>query len=304
MSERAWMLEGGGEMGARMREKDWSQTPLGRVEGWPAGLRTAVGLVLSSRAAVGLFWGPEGVLLYNDAFRPLIGDKHPSALGEPIRRVFAEVWDFLGTMLDEVARTGTALYLENQPFFMNRQGFLDESYFTFSYTPIRDEHGRVVGFFDFVNETTRQVLGERRIHCLRELSLRTAPAQTPRAVLEAAGEVLGQSERDVPFALLYRLEARTARLVLRTGLPPDARVAPERLALDDARPWPPRRGAALGRGAAPRGRERGGGRPRGTLAGAGEPGAARAAGAGGQRHAGRGAHPGTQSPAPRGRGVS
>ena len=226
--EEQRVLAGGGEMGARMRAHDWRQTPLGPVASWSASLRTAVGVVLTSPYPVALFWGPELITLYNDSFRPLIGDKHPLGLGMPMPQLFSEVWNVAGPLFAQVLGTGTPVSLENQPFFMNRQGFLDEGYFSFAYTPVRDEQGRVAGLFDFVNETTRQVLTERRFKTLRELSIRTALAQEPASVLRGAAEVLAHAGHDVPFAQLYRVEDGTARLALCSGL-----AAPE-----STPPWP------------------------------------------------------------------
>ena len=140
MTELEKVLVGGGETGALLRALDWSRTRLGPVETWPPALRSAVGLMLASPTPTAFFWGPELVVLYNDGMLPIYGAKHPGGLGVPAREVFAELWDALHPLFDGVMRTGRAVYQENQPYFMNRQGFVEEAYFTFAYTPLRDEH--------------------------------------------------------------------------------------------------------------------------------------------------------------------
>src|SRR3712207_5017072 len=99
---------GGGEMGTLIRALDWTQTPLGPIEDWPQSLRWALAFCLGSRSAIGIYWGPDLALLYNDAWRELIGDKHPSALGRPAREVFPEIWGTIGPMFDRVLSTGEA----------------------------------------------------------------------------------------------------------------------------------------------------------------------------------------------------
>ena len=234
----ARIFPGGGELGALMRATDWSQTPLGPAEAWPPSLRTTVSVMLASPFPTLLMWGPEYVQLYNDSFRLLVGEKHPEALGLPIRQTFAEVWDTIRALFEEVKRTGKASYSENQLFLLLRQGFLEESYFTFSYVPARDEHGEIVGLINFAKETTGQVLGERRFKALRELAIRAATAADAESVFGVAEEVLAHNGADVPFALLYVQEEDTHRLVLRTGLAEGTTGAPSRVPREDVSGWP------------------------------------------------------------------
>ena len=239
MSEQDPVLSGGGELGALMREKDWSHTSLGPVKDWSAALRTNVSMLLVSPYPMALYWGPEQVVLYNDALRPLIGTKHPAIMGEPARRAFAEVWEYIGAMFDGVRTSGVASYMENQPIFLSRKGFQEECFFTWSYMPVRDEANRFVGLLGIASETTRQVLGERHFKAIRELSIRTARAQDVAHVFQASQEVLEGMGTDVPFALLYTVEGERARRVLRTGLAAGATAAPEEVALTGGRtPWP------------------------------------------------------------------
>ena len=239
MSQKDKVLAGGGEMGALMRSMDWSQTPLGPVEGWPAALCTSVSTLLGSPYPICLYWGPDYIQLYNDAIRPLIGSKLPSAMGRPARESFAEVWDLVGTLLDGVWNSQRASYLEDQPVFMTRQGFPEECFFTWSYIPTRDETGATVGIFTIASETTRQVLSARRFQAIRELSIHTAHARDVEDVLRASTEVLARSAVDVPFALLYRVEGTRARLRVRVGLDAESPAAPGGFELEDAAaPWP------------------------------------------------------------------
>src|ERR1051326_29301 len=163
------VIVGGGEMGARMRAFDWAATPLGPLEGWPQSLRSAVSILLPSKAQIILFWGADLVTLYNDAYRPVFGAKHPWALGRPARECWSEVWDVLQPLFEGVRRTGEAFWAQDHRFYLERHGYPEETYFDVSYDPVRDESGEVGGVFCIVSETTGRVLGERRLRTLRDL---------------------------------------------------------------------------------------------------------------------------------------
>src|SRR5689334_3617916 len=126
------MLDGGGEMGALMRTIDWSKTPLGPIETWTQSLLTALSICLFSRFPILIFWGPELVKIYNDAYRPILGSKHPHSMGQPGQGVWAEIWHILGPLVDTVFTEGKATWSENQMLPMDRYGFVEETYFTFS----------------------------------------------------------------------------------------------------------------------------------------------------------------------------
>src|SRR3954449_1263756 len=174
----AGFLAGGGEMGALMRAHDWDRSPLGPPDAGPTGLKTAVTICLGSEFPMLIWWGPELVKLYNDGYKPVLGDKHPSALGAPGRQVWPEIWDVIGPMLTGVMKRGQATWSEDQLLVMNRRGYDEETYFTFSYSPIRDEHGAVGGVFTAVTETTERVLGTRRLTALTRLGDLTADAHS------------------------------------------------------------------------------------------------------------------------------
>src|SRR5262245_61195310 len=142
-AQQGW-LRGGGEMGARIREFDWANTSLGPVETWPQGLRSAVSIMLPSKAQIIMFWGPELVTLYNDAYIPVFGSKHPWALGKPGRECWSEIWDdVLGPLFSGVQESGESFHARDRLFLIERFGYLEETYFDVSYDPIRDESGAV-----------------------------------------------------------------------------------------------------------------------------------------------------------------
>jgi signal transduction histidine kinase len=241
MSGTAHVLAGGGEMGALMRALDWGQTPLGPVAGWPPALRTSVSTLLASPYPACLFWGEAYVLLYNDAFRPVFGAKHPAALGASAAQVLAEAWNVLGPMLEQVRTSRVASYSQEQILFLERRGFPEECFVSWSYIPTQDEAGRFAGIFTLAAETTRQTLAERRMRAIRELSIRTAVERSVEGVFRAVESLLAQPRADLPFSLLYRLEQASpprARLVSRTGLAAGSAPAPEELHLADSPAWP------------------------------------------------------------------
>ena len=162
-------LQGGGELGALIRAKDWSTTPLGPPDTWPPGLKTSVGLLLNSRYPMFVFWGPELVKIYNDAYRPITGHKHPWALGRPAREVWPEIWADIEPLVTR-AMSGDPTWSDDLLLFMQRNGFPEEVYFTFSYSPIVDEFGGIGGMFCACTETTAEVLGNRRLRTLRDLA--------------------------------------------------------------------------------------------------------------------------------------
>ncbi|MBD2313638.1 response regulator [Desertifilum sp. FACHB-1129] len=167
-----------GEMSDRIRTRNWSATPLGAIATWPQNLRIALSILLSSQFPMQILWGPEYIHFYNDAYIPIAGNKHPQALGQRGRECWSEVWDFAGPLLDNVRTTGEATWSEDQLLWLNRQGYLEECYFTFSYAPIYGEAGQVDGIFIAVQETTSRLMSERRLKTLQ------AEAQESRNRLE------------------------------------------------------------------------------------------------------------------------
>jgi PAS domain S-box-containing protein len=195
-------LAGGGEMGALMRSLDWSKTQLGPVAQWPQSLKTSVSICLNSRFAIVIWWGPELLMLYNDAYRQIIASKHPAALGNPGRECWREIWPTIAPMLESVMTHGEATWSDDLLLLLERHGYAEECYFTFSYSPIRDESGGVAGVFTPVKETTEKVIGERRLRTLRDLAARAMAVQNEQDTWRAAAETLAENLWDIPFSIL------------------------------------------------------------------------------------------------------
>ena len=197
-------LSGGGEMGGRIRAFDWSSHPLGAPVAWPQSLKTALSIILNSQHPMWIGWGPEISFLYNDAYLHVLGlDKHPWALGRPASEVWAEIWDVCGPLAMQVFANGRATFLDDVQLFMRRGSFLEETYYSFSYSPIRDESGKVAGLFCPSNDVSAKVIGARRLRTLSALAANALVERTVEAACAAATETIGQNTADVPFALLY-----------------------------------------------------------------------------------------------------
>ncbi len=188
----------GSELASLVETGDWADGPLGPPPEWPQSLRTAVGICLSSRFPILLWWGPELVMIYNDAYRPMLGQKHPRALGAPGREVWGEIWDVIGPMLEQVMTGGGATWSVDQLLVLERNGYPEECYFTYSYSPITDESGGVGGVFCAVTETTERVLGERRLATLAEMAALSGARDREQVVATTAG-ILAVNAADHPF---------------------------------------------------------------------------------------------------------
>jgi len=204
----------GSELALLAAEADWSAGPLGDPGAWPQSLRTAVGICLSSRFPILLWWGPELAMVYNDAYRPMLGEtKHPQALGRPGREVWSEIWDVIGPMLDQVMRGEGATWSDDQLLLLERNGYPEECYFTFSYSPIHDESDQVAGVFTAVTETTKRVVAERRLATLAALAgIRGTATRTD--VLRAARAILGANPGDHPAVVVLDTPTQGARAAL------------------------------------------------------------------------------------------
>ncbi|MFC0033947.1 SpoIIE family protein phosphatase [Micromonospora chaiyaphumensis] len=192
------LFEAAGTLRAAYRGVDWASTPLGAASGWSPTLRAAVDLTLHSRFPVTLFWGPEFVMVYNQAYVEMIGHKHPAALGAPAARVFAEIWDVIGPMLRSVRSTRRATWTQDMRLLMDRRGYPEECFFTFSYSAVRNPDGEVEGVIDIATETTAQVLSQRRLIMLVGLSDALSSLDDPAEILERAVRVLRSDPEDLP----------------------------------------------------------------------------------------------------------
>jgi signal transduction histidine kinase len=232
------LLAGGGRMGALTRAFDWSHSPVGAAEGWPQSLLTALSICLSSQAPIIIFWGAEHVQFYNDAMLPILGAKHPLALGQRYQDCFPEVWELTGPMLQGVVERGETVGADDRLLVLERRGQPEECYFTWSYSPIRDDTG-IPGVFTVATETTPRILRERRLRMLRDLATGLMEATSVEAACASVPSRLATDLADLPFAMMYLIDqdgASEPRLTGYAGVPADAPVQ----ALD---PWP--FGAAL-----------------------------------------------------------
>jgi PAS domain S-box-containing protein len=240
-------LAGGGEMAALIATIDWSRTPLGPIDAWPQSLRTTVSLCLSSTFPILVAWGPEYIQIYNDAYRPICGGKHPASMGEPFKVCWATALPVVGDKFDR-AQQGEGTYIKDQRMFLDRDGYLEEAFMTFSFSPIRDESGEVGGIFHPITETTAQVLNARRSQSLRDLSAAIVDART---VEDIGRDLAGQYEQlslDVPFLLFYQRDEDSGQLHLRgsAGITAGSTLAPQQTPMDDEY-WPFGQVAASGK---------------------------------------------------------
>ena len=238
--EQAELFAGGGEMGALMRAYNWSTTPLGPPGDWPQSLKTAVRIMLTSRQPIWIGWGPELVYFYNDAYRSIIGGRHPWALGQPAAKVWHEIWSEIGPLLATALAGKAGTYVEEQLLIMERYGYPEETYYTFSYSPIPHDRGGVGGIICANTDDTQRVIGERQVALLRELAADTANARAWREVCERGAKAFGSDPKDLPFAMIYMGEPDSSTLSLAglCGLPPGHPAAAPSLAIDGPSAWP------------------------------------------------------------------
>ena len=237
-------LAGASEMGALIRSIDWSQSPIGAVETWSPALWMMVSILLANRFPLLLWWGPQYIQIYNDAYRPVPGAKHPCALGQPASKCWSEIWHVIGPLIDKPFHGGPATWMEDILLEINRHGFMEESHFTIAYSPVPDETvpSGIGGVLATVHEISEKVIGERRVAALGDLGARVAEARTAEEACAIAAETLSRYARDVPFALLYLIDnpSRQAKLVSATGLADDERLCVPVLNLgqDGEATWP------------------------------------------------------------------
>ncbi|MEU4806156.1 SpoIIE family protein phosphatase [Actinosynnema sp. NPDC023587] len=229
------------EVGPDLALVDWEATPLGLPASWPQSLRTAVSILLSSRFPMWLAWGPELTFFCNAAYRrDTLGRKYPWALGRPATEVWAEIWGDIGPRIETVLTTGKATWDEALLLFLKRSGYPEETYHTFSYSPLRDDGGAVVGMLCVVSEDTERVIGERRMATLRDLGSDPSVVRTDQETLAFSGRQLDRNRRDLPFTLTYLFaEDGSAHLAAATGITPGHPAGPTAIPVDDQDgPWP------------------------------------------------------------------
>jgi len=216
-------LSGGGELGKRICRHDWSATPLGPLFDWPQPLRSVVSLRVRSQFPTIIHWGwPDLVVLYNDAFIPLTGDKHPTVLGTRLFDSWPELRPTIESMLEGVFTTGQAALSKDLLHVYRRSGYFEERYLTASFNPIVLDAGSVGGSFTLIDDTTDRVIGERRLRTLRDLAARSMEAKEIDEACGIAAEAISENRHDLPFALFYLPDedGKRARLAANAGLDP------------------------------------------------------------------------------------
>jgi signal transduction histidine kinase len=224
-----------GQLAELIRARDWSDSPLGPAVGWGSALQGALNLSLVSRFPFAIAWGSEETLLYNDGYRSVVGAEHPRALGRSFRELWRSAWPVVGDAFER-AKLGHAAFLEDRRVFIERNGFLEEAFFTFSFSPIYDGE-RVGGVLQTLLETTGKVLRERRTGLLRDLATASANASSGEDALLLIARTLAGATLDVPFAFVYMVDDLELRLLSRATASLSATIAPSRIELSQDDPW-------------------------------------------------------------------
>jgi signal transduction histidine kinase/serine phosphatase RsbU (regulator of sigma subunit)/anti-sigma regulatory factor (Ser/Thr protein kinase) len=234
-------LASAGRVGRDLLAVDWSATPLGDPDDWPAALRSAVRIVLGSRFSMWMAWGPELTFFCNDAYRrDTLATKYPWALGRSAREVWSEIWPDIGPRVERVIATGEATWDEALQLFLERSGYVEETYHTFSYSPLIDDDGLVQGMLCVVAEVTDQVVNERRMSTLRHLGIRVSTAESVADAVRAGCDHLASNPESLPWVAAYLFdEDHNATLAGTAGISPGHDAAPVRIDADDPDPvWP------------------------------------------------------------------
>ena len=231
---------GGGACGELIRTLDWQSMPLGPPHTWPESLRTAASICVNSRFPTAIYWGPQFVMLYNDALLPMVGaNKHPASFARPAFEGLPEIRELIEPLLVRVRAGNDAVLAEDMMLPLLRHERPEESYFTFTYSAIRDESGDIGGVYCAMVETTEKVIEGRRLRLLNALA-DAPPSETPESTCVRAAKTLATDPADVPFALLYLVDASssTATLAGTAGLEPGTPLSPLSVTLGDSSPWP------------------------------------------------------------------
>jgi signal transduction histidine kinase len=223
-------LSGGGEMGERIRNFDWSTTPLGPVHTWPQSLRTCVRIMLTSRQPIWLGWGKDLIKLYNDPYKSIVGGKHPGALGAPARVVWKDIWKDIEPMLRQVMEEDEGTYVESALLIMERNGYPEETYYTFSYTPIPGDDGGTAGMICANTDDTDRIISERQLRTLTQLGKRLTDTKTTGEIIRKTVMTLEENPYDFPFVIFRSISDNKA--VLRDSTPLGESAASVPVAID------------------------------------------------------------------------
>lgn len=231
-------LEGGGLMGQLIREKDWEQTALGHPSVWPQSLKTCVRIVLTSRQPMFVWWGKELINIYNDAYLSIVGGKHPQSLGQPASEVWKEIWDEAGARASVVMNENRGTYDEALLLLMERNGYTEETYYTFSYSPVPGDDGTTQGIICANTDDTDRIIGERQLKTLKELAKNIVNVKSNQEIYSRAIEALSGNPQDFPFVILYEVSDDGKQLNIVRSLPSNLPepMAPE--SIDMTIRWP------------------------------------------------------------------
>ncbi|WP_429303540.1 response regulator [Paraburkholderia sp. GAS199] len=239
-SDSPAFLAGGGELGALIRAYDWTSTALGAPHSWPQGLKIAIRIMLTSRQPIWIGWGDDLLYFYNDAYKSIIGGKHPAMLGKPTRVVWHEIWNDIEPLLNTALSGAEGTFVEQKLLIMERNGFPEETYYTFSYSPIPGDDGEPGGIICANSDDTARVVGERQLALLKELAAASPDARNWREACELSAAALQSNPCDIPFALLYAAEPGSDVFTLagRSGIEAGHPAAPDTIAPGANAAWP------------------------------------------------------------------
>jgi PAS domain S-box-containing protein len=234
------LFSGGGELGLLMKGIDWAKTSLGPVETWPQNLKTCIRIVLTSRQPMFVWWGDELINLYNDAYKTIVGGKHPTALGQPAHIVWSEIWDQVGPRAETAMRANEGTFDEALLLIMERYGYREETYYTFSYSPVPNDQGGTGGIFCANSDDTQRIISERQLSVLGDLAVRTGDARGWQEACRLTAASLGTDLKDLCFSLIYVADGnkKLALLAGTSGIEPGHPAAPESIPLEEDALWP------------------------------------------------------------------
>jgi PAS domain S-box-containing protein len=227
-------------MSERMRDHDWSRSSLGPAALWPQALKTAVKIMLTSRQPMFIWWGDELINLYNDPYKSILGRKHPSAFAQPAPEIWREIWPQIGPRAEKALSGTEGTYDSGLRLIMERNGYPEETYYTFSYSPISDDDGKPAGIFCANSEDTQRILSERQLALLGSLASSTSDARSLTAACQGTMTCLATDPHDLPFAMIYLVEAggEMATLAGTTGIEPGHTAVPGLIPVGESELWP------------------------------------------------------------------
>ncbi|HEY4652539.1 MAG TPA: PAS domain-containing sensor histidine kinase, partial [Pontibacter sp.] len=213
-------FEGGGEMGELIRAYNWAGHPLGTPDGWPQSLKTAVRMLLHSGFPMFLWWSDSFYMFHNDAYLPALGNKHPRALGAKAEHMWAEIWNQIGAIAHDIYKNGSQFYAEDMPIYLDRKGFIEETYWTFSYSPAFGDDGSVAGVFCACKEVSATVINQRRLKTLKDVTEALTQVHTLEEACRHACAVMSENSSDIPLCSIYLLDdsKSAAHLLGKSGI--------------------------------------------------------------------------------------